>query len=55
MPRWLVDIIRHRFEHLGVVEAANEKEAIAKAAKEFAVPPERQNRIVVEKLSKRDL
>jgi hypothetical protein len=55
MPRWRVDIIRHRAEHLGVVEAANEKEAIAKAVKEFAVPPGRQNRIVVEKLSaKRD-
>jgi hypothetical protein len=37
-----------------VVEAANEKEAIAKAAKQFDIPPARQNRIVVEKLSKRD-
>ena len=54
MPRWRVDIIRKRAEHLGTVEAANERQAIEKAAKEFEIPPERQNRIVVEKVSKRD-
>ena len=54
MPRWRVDIIRNRAEHLGSVEAANEKEAIAKAAKEFGIPAERQNRITVQKISKRD-
>jgi hypothetical protein len=32
MPRWRVDIIRKRAEHLGTVEAATEKEAIEKAA-----------------------
>jgi hypothetical protein len=37
-----------------VVEAASEKEAIEKAAKQFDISPERQNRIVVEKLSKRE-
>ena len=52
MARWRVDIIRRRAEHLGTVEAATEKEAIAKAAKEFDIPPERQNRITVEKMSK---
>jgi|SoimicMinimDraft_17_1059745.scaffolds.fasta_scaffold41989_2 hypothetical protein len=31
MPRWRVDIIRKRAEHLGTVEAATEKEAIEKA------------------------
>jgi hypothetical protein len=54
MPRWRVDIIRKRAEHLGTVEAANERQAIEKAAKEFEIPPERQNRIVVEKVSKGD-
>ena len=54
MPRWSVDIIRKRAEHLGTVEAANEKEAIEKAAKLFNIPPERQNRIVAAKVSKRD-
>ena len=52
MPRWSVDIIRKRAEHLGTVEAATEKEAIEKAAKQFDIPPERQNRIAVEKMSK---
>jgi hypothetical protein len=28
VPRWSVDIIRKRAEHLGTVEAATEKEAI---------------------------
>ena len=54
MPRWRVDIIRKRAEHLGTVEAANERQAIEKAAKEFEIPPERQNRIVDEKVSKGD-
>ena len=40
MPRWSVDIIRKRAERLGTIEAANEKEAIEKAAKEFDIPPE---------------
>jgi hypothetical protein len=52
MPRWRVDIIRRRAEHLGTVEAANANEAIKIAAKEFDIPPERQNRIAVEKMSK---
>ena len=54
MPRWRVDIIRKRAEHLGIVEAATEKEAIEQAAKLFNIPPERKNRIVVDRISKRD-
>jgi hypothetical protein len=54
MARWRVDILRHRAERLGTVEAANEKEAIQIAAKEFDIPPERQNRIVVEKVKGKD-
>jgi hypothetical protein len=52
MPRWRVDIIRKRAEHLGTVEAASEKEAIEKAAKRFDIPPDRRNRITVQKISK---
>ena len=52
MARWRVDIIRRRAEHLGTVEAANEQDAIEKAVKLFDIPPERQNRITVEKMSK---
>jgi hypothetical protein len=54
MARWRVDIIRKRAEHLGTVEASNANEAIREAIKRFEIPPERQNRIVIEKLSKRD-
>jgi hypothetical protein len=51
MPRWRVDIIRRRAEHLGTVETATEKEAIEKAA-ERLIPPERRNRIAVQKMGK---
>jgi hypothetical protein len=52
MARWRVDIICHRSEHLGTVEDADEKAAIEKAANQFDIPPERQNRIAVAKMSK---
>jgi hypothetical protein len=52
MPRWRVDIIRKRAEHLGTVEASTEKEAIEKAAERFDIPPDRQNRITVQKMGK---
>jgi hypothetical protein len=52
MPRWRVDIIRKRAEHLGAVEAAAEKEAIEKAAERFEIPPERRNRLAVQKMTK---
>jgi hypothetical protein len=52
MARWRVDILRPGAERLGTVEAANANEAIKIAAKEFDIPPERRNRIVVEKMSK---
>jgi hypothetical protein len=50
MATWSVDIIRHRAEHLGVVEAATEKEAIKAAIKEFQIEPARQNRVTVRKI-----
>jgi hypothetical protein len=50
MTRWRIDIIRKRAEHLGTVEAFNEKDAIEKAAKEFDIPPERRNRLVAQKI-----
>jgi hypothetical protein len=54
MPRWRVDIIRSCTEHLGTVTAPTEKLAIARAAEQFHIPPARQNRIVVTKISERD-
>src|SRR5262245_11108783 len=44
MPRRGVEIIRKRAEHLGTVEAPNEKAAIEKAAETFHIPQERRNR-----------
>ncbi len=52
MPRWRVDVIRKHAEHLGTVEATTEKEAIEKAAERFEIPPERRNRIAVQKMTK---
>jgi hypothetical protein len=40
-------------EHLGEVEAPDERSAIKKAAEEFNIPPERQDRISVRKLDKK--
>jgi hypothetical protein len=54
MARWSVDMIRARSEHIGVVSAPNEKEAMAKAIKQFEIEPVRQNRVVVTKISNRD-
>ena len=52
MATWSVDMIRKRGEHLGSVEAATEKEAIEKAAKEFHIAPAPRSRIAVTKLPK---
>jgi 1,2-phenylacetyl-CoA epoxidase PaaB subunit len=45
MPRWRIDIIRSRLEHLGTVTAPNEKLAITMADEQFHVAPARQNKI----------
>ena len=54
MARWSVDLIRARTQRLGTIVAANEKEAIAAAIKQFAIDPARQNRITVTKISDRN-
>jgi hypothetical protein len=51
IARWRVHIIRHPAEHLCTVRAANEQDAIEKAAERFEIAPEQQNRIVVQKAS----
>jgi hypothetical protein len=43
-----------RTAHLGTVVAADEKEAIAVAIKQFDIEPVRRNRITVTKISNRD-
>ena len=54
MPRWSVDLIRSRTQHLGTVIAANEKEAIAVAIKQFEIQPSLRNRVTVTKISDKD-
>jgi hypothetical protein len=54
MPRWRVDIIRKRAEHLGTVEAPNETAAIKAAAERFDIGPERRNRISVTRIDKKE-
>ena len=54
MPRWSVDIIRHRAEHLGTVVAPNETEAIKAAISIYQIEPTRINRITVRKISDKD-
>jgi 1,2-phenylacetyl-CoA epoxidase PaaB subunit len=44
--RWRVDLIRKVLATLGTVEAPDEKSAIATAAEEFSIPPERRNATV---------
>ena len=39
MPRWRVDYIGKELQHLGTVEAADQKAAIAEAAKQFNITP----------------
>jgi hypothetical protein len=51
MPRWRVDIIRKRAEHLGTVDAVTEKEAIERAAERLDIPRDRR-RIAVQKIGK---
>jgi hypothetical protein len=52
MPR--VDLMRKRTEHLGTVEARNEKDAIKFAIEQFRIEPARRNRITVTKISDKD-
>jgi hypothetical protein len=51
MARWRVEIIRGRkSEHLGTLEAPDQREAYRLAIEKFDVPIERQNRVFVAKL-----
>jgi hypothetical protein len=54
MPRWRVDLIGERLQHVGTVEAANEREALAEAIKHFEVRPALRSKIAVTKISDRD-
>ena len=53
MPRWRVDYTGKVLCTLGTVEAATEREAIAKAAEEFNITPARRNKIAVTKVEEK--
>jgi hypothetical protein len=46
--------LRARTQQIWSIVAANEKEAIAVAIKQFEIEPARRNRITVRKISDRD-
>jgi hypothetical protein len=46
MPRWRVDYLGKELQHLGTVEAADEKAAITEAVKQFNITPARRFKIV---------
>jgi hypothetical protein len=53
MRQWSVDIIRGRWtEHLGTIEAPDQREAFRLAIEQFEIPIERQNRLFVVKIDK---
>ena len=54
MPRWSVDLIRNRAEHIGTIEAPNEKDAIKVDIETFRIEPARRNRTTVTKISDKD-
>ena len=57
MPRWSVDLIssRTRFAfRLGTVEAANAKEAIEIAIRQYRIPPISRDRLVVNRIGECD-
>jgi hypothetical protein len=58
MPRWRVDYLGKQTNylgkqttHLGAIEAADEKAAIAEAARQFNITPARRNRIAVMRIA----
>jgi hypothetical protein len=52
MPRWRVDILRKKAEHLGIVRAPNAQEALARAAS--LIDPARYNKLMITKIDEHD-
>jgi hypothetical protein len=54
MTRWSVIILRGKKpEHLGTVEASDQREAYRQAIEKFEVPVERQNRLFVTRVDQK--
>jgi 1,2-phenylacetyl-CoA epoxidase PaaB subunit len=54
MARYSVDIIGKKLQHLGSVVASDERDALEKAIKHFAVRPALQSRVAVTKVADND-
>ena len=54
MPRWRVDYIGKPYlngkQHVGTVEAPDEKSAFTEAAKQFNITPARRSKLVVTRI-----
>jgi hypothetical protein len=50
MPRWRVDLMGKKLQHVGTVEAANEKAAIEIAIKELRIDPVLRFKLMVTKV-----
>ena len=54
MPRWQVDYLGKPYlngkQHVGTVEAPDEKSAFAEAAKQFNITPARRSKLVVTRI-----
>ena len=50
MPRWRVDIFRHKAEHLGIVTAPNAQEALNRAASLFRLQPVQYSTLMIAKI-----
>jgi len=54
MPRYSVDIIGKKLQHIGIVVAENEKQAVEEAVKQFGINSALRNKVAVTKVSERD-
>jgi hypothetical protein len=50
MPRWRVDILRKKAEHLGIVTAPNAMEALSRAATLYRIDPSRYGKLMITKV-----
>ena len=55
MPRWQVNIVRNKPEHLGIVTACDAQEALNRAASLLRIDPAHCNRLIIKKIDDFDL
>ena len=55
MPRWRVDILRKKTEHLGIVTAPNAHDALNRAASLFRIEPAEYSKLMISKIEEHEL